>query len=107
MRIEGRVERVSPEESDTYFHSRPLKSRLGAHRVAPERTDREPRCAGSTRCRGGTAVWRAAAAPQHWGGYRLVPERIEFWQGRRSRFHDRIVYMRQADGSWERKRLQP
>jgi pyridoxamine 5'-phosphate oxidase len=45
--------------------------------------------------------------PEHWGGYRLVPDYIEFWQGRRSRFHDRIVYTRQADGSWSRQRLQP
>ena len=47
------------------------------------------------------------ARPGNWGGYRLVPERLEFWQGRRSRFHDRIVYERQEDGSWRRLRLQP
>ena len=47
------------------------------------------------------------ARPDNWGGFRLVPERIEFWQGRRSRFHDRIVYQRQPDGSWTRSRLQP
>ncbi|MNY83801.1 Pyridoxine/pyridoxamine 5'-phosphate oxidase [compost metagenome] len=45
--------------------------------------------------------------PPHWGGYRLVPERVEFWQGRRSRFHDRIVFTLQADGSWTKERLQP
>jgi pyridoxamine 5'-phosphate oxidase len=107
VRIEGKVERTSAEESDTYFHSRPLKSRLAAiasvqsapiaDRAALEQNydvvaarfgDNPPR-------------------PQHWGGFRLVPERIEFWQGRRSRFHDRIVYVKQADGSWLRQRLQP
>jgi pyridoxamine 5'-phosphate oxidase len=107
VRIEGKVERTSAEESDTYFHSRPLKSRLAAiasvqsapiadraaleHNyevVAARYGDNPPR-------------------PQHWGGFRLVPERIEFWQGRRSRFHDRIVYVKQADGSWLRERLQP
>jgi pyridoxamine 5'-phosphate oxidase len=107
VRIEGKVERTSAEESDTYFHSRPLKSRLAAiasvqsepiaDRAALEQNfdvvaarygDNPPR-------------------PQHWGGFRLVPERIEFWQGRRSRFHDRIVYVIQADGSWTRQRLQP
>ncbi len=107
VRIEGQVERTSTEESDTYFHSRPLKSRLAAiasvqsapiadraalehnfDAVAARYGDNPPR-------------------PDHWGGYRLVPERIEFWQGRRSRFHDRIVYVKQADGNWIRQRLQP
>jgi pyridoxamine 5'-phosphate oxidase len=107
IRIEGRVERTSAEESDKYFHSRPLKSRLAAiasvqsapiaHRAALEENYE--------------AVARqygdAPPRPANWGGFRLVPERIEFWQGRRSRFHDRIVYTLQADGSWTRQRLQP
>lgn len=107
IRIEGRVERVAAEESESYFHTRPLKSRLAAlasaqsapiasraalehnyDAVASQYGDQPPR-------------------PENWGGYRLVPEYIEFWQGRRSRFHDRIVYERQADGSWSRHRLQP
>ncbi len=107
VRIEGRVETTSAEESDTYFHSRPLKSRLSAiasqqsapieNRAALERNyDAVAATAGD-----------APARPVNWGGFRLVPERIEFWQGRRSRFHDRIVYERQEDGSWARQRLQP
>jgi pyridoxamine 5'-phosphate oxidase len=107
VRIEGTVERTSAAESDTYFNKRPLKSRLAAiasqqsapigSRAALEHNyDEVARQYGETPPR-----------PEHWGGFRLVPERIEFWQGRRSRFHDRIVYVRQPDGSWTRHRLQP
>jgi pyridoxamine 5'-phosphate oxidase len=107
VRIEGRVERTSAEESDKYFNSRPLKSRLSAiasEQSAPiaSRADLEHNYNEVARQYGETPL-----RPQHWGGYRLVPERIEFWQGRRSRFHDRIVYTRQEDGSWTRQRLQP
>lgn len=107
VRIEGRVETTSAEESDKYFHSRPLKSRLSAiasqqsapiaHRAALEQNYE------AVEAQAGDAP----ARPANWGGFRLVPERIEFWQGRRSRFHDRIVYTRQEDGSWTRHRLQP
>jgi pyridoxamine 5'-phosphate oxidase len=107
VRIEGRVERTSADESDRYFRSRPLKSRLSAiasHQSAPiasraaleENYEAVARQAGEDPLR-----------PDNWGGFRLIPERIEFWQGRRSRFHDRIVYERQEDGSWTRQRLQP
>lgn len=107
VRIEGRVETTSAEESDKYFHSRPLKSRLSAiasqqsapiaNRAALEQNYE------AVEAQAGDAPTR----PANWGGFRLVPERIEFWQGRRSRFHDRIVYTRQEDGSWTRHRLQP
>lgn len=107
VRIEGRVERTSAEESDKYFNSRPLKSRLSAiasHQSAPiaSRAALEHNYEDVARQFGETPQ-----RPQNWGGFRLVPERIEFWQGRRSRFHDRIVYTRQEDGSWARQRLQP
>lgn len=107
VRIEGRVERTSAEESDRYFNSRPLKSRLSAiasRQSAPiaNRAALEHNFEDTARQYG-----EAPPRPQHWGGFRLVPERIEFWQGRRSRFHDRIVYTRQEDGSWTRQRLQP
>jgi pyridoxamine 5'-phosphate oxidase len=107
VRIEGKVERTSAEESDKYFNSRPLKSRLSAiasKQSAPiaSRADLEHNYEDVARQFGETPQ-----RPDNWGGFRLVPERIEFWQGRRSRFHDRVVYTRQEDGSWTRQRLQP
>lgn len=107
VRIEGTVEKTSAEESDKYFYSRPLKSRLAA--IASRQS--EP-IAGRAQMETNYAAAAAAGGeapqrPEHWGGYRLVPQRIEFWQGRRSRFHDRIVFVRQADGSWLVERLQP
>ena len=107
VRIEGRVETTSAEESDKYFHSRPLKSRLSA--IASQQSAPIDNRAALERNYEAVAATAgdAPARPAHWGGFRLVPERIEFWQGRRSRFHDRIVYTRQEDGSWTRQRLQP
>ena len=107
VRIEGRIEKISEEENDSYFHSRPLGSRQSAcasHQSEPiaSRTELENQL---------NAVIDEFAdhppRPEHWGGYRLVPDRLEFWQGRSSRLHDRIVYTRHADGSWAISRLQP
>jgi pyridoxamine 5'-phosphate oxidase len=107
VRIEGRVERTSAGESDKYFNSRPLKSRLSA--IASEQSEPIANRAALEQHYEEVArqYGEAPPRPQHWGGFRLVPERIEFWQGRRSRFHDRIVYTRQEDGLWTRQRLQP
>ncbi len=107
VRIEGRVEHTSAAESDQYFHSRPLKSRLAAiasqqSEAIASRAAMEQQFDAAARQFGDTPP-----RPAHWGGFRLVPERIEFWQGRRSRFHDRIVFERHSDGSWTRQRLQP
>lgn len=106
VRIEGVVEKVSAAESDAYFHSRPLDSRIGAW-ASPQSQVIEGR---------GTLVANAAQyaarflmappRPPHWGGYRLVPDQWEFWQGRKSRLHDRLRY-RLADGQWLRERLAP
>jgi pyridoxamine 5'-phosphate oxidase len=106
VRIEGRVEKVSAEESDTYYASRPLDSRLGAW-ASPQSQPISSRA---------VLVANAAKAalqhgmhpprPPHWGGYRLAPDRWEFWQGRKSRLHDRLVY-RLEDGAWLRERLAP
>ncbi len=107
VRIEGSVQRTSEEESETYFNSRPLKSRLAAIASVQSQTI-ESRAALEQNYASAEAQYgEAPPRPQHWGGFRLVPERIEFWQGRRSRFHDRIVYVRQLDGSWRTERLQP
>ena len=107
IRVEGRVERTSTEESERYFNSRPLNSRLAAMASAQS----QPVADRATLERQYEAVAGQAgdhpARPEHWGGYRLVPDRVEFWQGRRSRFHDRIVYILDNHGQWQRQRLQP
>lgn len=107
IRIEGRVERVSAEESDLYFQSRPLKSRLSAiasaqSQTIASRTELEARFAAAEAQYGDHPL-----RPEHWGGYRLIPDCLEFWQGRSSRLHDRIVYTRDENGKWKKTRLQP
>ena len=108
VRIEGRVERASPAESDAYYASRPLGARLGAwvsaqSSVIPGRGVLEEKLQELTaRC--------AEAEPQRppfWGGYRLVPTAIEFWQGGVHRLHDRLVYRRAGEGAWRIERLSP
>ncbi len=107
IRIEGRVERTSAEESDKYFHSRPLKSRLAAIASAQSMPIATRQALEDNYDAVAQQFGEAPARPDNWGGFRLIPERMEFWQGRRSRFHDRIVYTLQPDGSWARERLQP
>ena len=107
VRIEGQVERVSLAESDAYFQVRPLGSRIGAwaspqSRVISDRQQLESLLAETER----RFMETAPHCPEHWGGYRLLPERIEFWQGRASRLHDRLNY-RLEQGDWQRERLAP
>ena len=108
VRIDGTVERVSPVESDAYFETRPLDSRLSVHasrqsEVIESREVLEEAFERVKRTYGDGGVPR----PECWGGYRVVPDEYEFWQGRASRLHDRLRYMRNADGSWRRERLAP
>jgi pyridoxamine 5'-phosphate oxidase len=107
VRIEGRVEKVSDEESDAYFHSRPLDSRIGAW-ASPQSEVIDGRSVlVANAARYGAKFLPNPPRPPHWGGYRLVPDRWEFWQGRRSRLHDRLRYSLAADATWLRERLAP
>ncbi|MDQ2856988.1 MAG: pyridoxamine 5'-phosphate oxidase [Acidobacteriota bacterium] len=108
VRVEGPVERTSSAESDAYFASRPRESQLGAHaspqsEVVAGRETLEKRFAELEESYRDREVGR----PEHWGGYRLRPERIEFWKSRPGRLHDRLLYERQPDGSWNCSRLGP
>ena len=108
VRIEGVVEMVSAAESDEYFAVRPLGSRLGAwasaqSAVIPDRAFLERRQAELMAQFPDGQVPR----PPNWGGYRVLPTAIEFWQGRPSRLHDRILFTRQPDGRWNKERLSP
>src|SRR5436190_20766530 len=107
VRIEGSVEKVSAAESDQYFHSRPLGSRIGAwasnQSSAIESRDVLERRFAEFENRFGDNVPR----PPHWGGYLVRPTLIEFWQGQENRLHDRLRYSLQDDGSWSIERLAP
>ena len=107
VRIEGVVEKVSDAESDAYFHSRPLDSRIGAWASPQSQV-----IAGRTELVTNAAKYAAKfmlqpPRPAHWGGYRLKPDNWQFWQGRKSRLHDRLRYTLEKDGNWLRERLAP
>jgi pyridoxamine 5'-phosphate oxidase len=106
VRIEGRVEKVSAEESDAYFQSRPLESRIGAWASPQSQVISGRTVLVTEAAKYGAKFLLQPPRPPHWGGYRLVPDQWEFWQGRRSRLHDRLRY-RQLDGAWVRERLAP
>jgi pyridoxamine 5'-phosphate oxidase len=109
VRVEGEIQKTSPEESDAYFLSRPLGSRLGAW-ASPQSREIESRewlenkvNEYKTKFKNGESE---VIRPSHWGGLRLIPSRFEFWQGQSSRLHDRIVYELES-GIWKKKRLAP
>ena len=105
--IEGAVTRVSAAESDEYFASRPLGSRLSAS-ISPQSEVVANREALEVKLEEASKRWRnAPPRPEEWGGYRLAPEQFEFWQGRKDRLHDRLCYRRKAAGAWKIERLAP
>lgn len=108
IRIEGRVEPVSAEESDAYFHSRPVGSQLSASashqsEVIAGREELEQRVAALSAQYHDQEIPR----PENWGGFRVIPDAIEFWQGRANRLHDRLRYRLLASGGWQIERLSP
>jgi pyridoxamine 5'-phosphate oxidase len=108
IRIEGVVERISDEESTAYFQSRPKGSQLGAltspqSSSIPDRKFLEDKLASLSE----EFSVKDIPKPEYWGGYRVIPNRIEFWQGRSNRLHDRLVYIQEKDSSWKFERLAP
>ncbi len=108
VRIDGVVSKVSAGESDDYFRSRPLESRIGVY-ASRQTAPIESREVLETLFAQASARFEGQDIPRPdwWGGYRLVPSELEFWQGRPHRMHDRLRYTRQADGAWLRTRLAP
>jgi pyridoxamine 5'-phosphate oxidase len=107
VRVEGEVEKLAPADSDAYFASRPRGSQIGAiaspqSRPIASRAALEALVADAERAVGGAAPVR----PPHWGGYRVIPDMVELWQGQPSRLHDRVRYRRDG-ASWQRDRLAP
>ena len=106
VRIEGRVEKTSAEESDAYYATRPLDSRIGAWASPQSQPIANRAVLVAAAAKYGAQFMLNPPRPPHWGGYRLVPDRWEFWQGRKSRLHDRLRYSL-VGGAWQRDRLAP
>jgi pyridoxamine 5'-phosphate oxidase len=108
VRIQGVVEKVSDGESDEYFHSRPLDSRIGAWASPQSQVISGRSVLVANAAKYGAQFMLKPPRPPHWGGYRLKPDTWEFWQGRKSRLHDRLRYSQQGGGAgWLRERLAP
>jgi len=107
VRIEGQVEKLSDADSDAYFRSRPLDSRIGAWASPQSQVIASRGELVSNAARYAAQFLLNPPRPPHWGGYRLLPDRWEFWQGRKSRLHDRLCYTPEPAGGWRRQRLAP
>jgi pyridoxamine 5'-phosphate oxidase len=107
VRVEGGVEKVSDAESDAYFAMRPVESRWSVYASRQSETINSREALESRYGVARQLYGDAVPRPRWWGGYRVLPDEFEFWQGRASRLHDRLQYRMQADGSWSRERLAP
>ncbi|OOG38345.1 pyridoxamine 5'-phosphate oxidase [Polaromonas sp. A23] len=107
VRIEGVVEKVSAQESDDYFKSRPLDSRIGAWASPQSQVIPNRGVLVANAAKYGAKFLLQPPRPPHWGGYRLKPDNWQFWQGRQSRLHDRLRYTLQGEAGWLRERLAP
>ena len=107
VRIEGVVEKISPEESDAYYASRPIGSRIGAWASPQSDVVASRAVLEANEAEFAAKFGNNPPRPPHWGGYRLKPDHWQFWQGRPSRLHDRLRYTLQKDGAWLRERLAP
>lgn len=109
VRIEGCVEKISPAESDTYYKSRPLGSRIGAWASPQSQAIDSRQWLADQFAHYESSLGQDPPRPEDWGGYLLVPDRMEFWQGRASRLHDRVVYLRSflTESVWQIQRLAP
>ena len=108
VRIDGRIEKVTDQENDTYFFSRPVGSQVGAW-SSPQSSIIESRQVIENNVKHYQQVFsnQPITRPPHWGGYRVIPYQVEFWQGRSSRLHDRLQYRLTEDGNWQLVRLAP
>jgi len=107
VRIEGKVEKIDAAESDAYFATRPLDSRIGAWASPQSQVIASRAVLVANAAKYGAQFLLAPPRPPHWGGYRLVADAWEFWQGRKSRLHDRLRYRPGGSGGWLRERLAP
>lgn len=107
VRVEGRVERLAEATSDAYFESRPFQSRVGAWASLQSQPLDSTRTLLARAAKFAAQYIAGVPRPPHWGGYGVVPERLEFWQGRPSRMHDRVLYVQEGAGKWVKQRLYP
>jgi len=108
ININGKVTKLSTSESDAYYHSRPRKSQVGAWASEQSQPINSRQVIISRFAKFALKyLGRQVERPPHWGGFELSPTRIEFWQGRPSRLHDRIQYLREVTGAWKKERLAP